>query len=120
MVTLVSCRLAIGGGIIPPAMGNSLGTIPTTAFALLLTSEVISYMFCAVGPTRHFAYLRVPAMVVHAAALLYYIWVPFAGVCTYTDAFGRPLHPMRYVMWTVSVTLMTTSVRRPHIYRRPT
>jgi len=67
-------------------------------------------VFSSVGPRRHFSFLRVPAMIVHATTLLYYVWEPYTGAFALDDAFGRALFPLRYVMWTISVTLMSVSV----------
>jgi len=49
-------------------------------------------------------------MCVHAITLLYYIFEPGVERCLMLDAFGRPLHPMRYVMWTISVSSMCVSL----------
>lgn len=49
-------------------------------------------------------------MVVHTTTLLYYLWEPHTGAFALIDAFGRTLFPLRYVMWTISVTNMSLSV----------
>jgi len=95
---------------VPAIVDDTMGDIPVTAFSLLLSSEVVAYVFSSVGPRRHFSFLRVPAMIVHATTLLYYVWEPYTGAFALDDAFGRALFPLRYVMWTISVTLMSVSV----------
>lgn len=110
---LVICRLALSCGCqraVPAVVDDTMGNIPVTAFSLLLSSEIVAYAFASVGPRRHFSFLRIPAMVVHTTTLLYYLWEPHTGAFALIDAFGRTLFPLRYVMWTISVTNMSLSV----------
>ena len=103
-------RLAIAGTIWPMATFEILhSSVPVTAFVLLLVSETVGLLFSAVGPSSAFAYLRVPSMTVHFTTLLYYLWEP-DRIGALTDAFGHPLSPLRYVMWTTSVSLMIFSI----------
>lgn len=77
---------------------------PVTGFALLLASEIISWGFNRLGPNQHFLYLRYPSMAVHTAALAYYALEPTLYV--EQDVFGRPVVPLRYVMWSCSTSSM--------------
>ena len=49
-------------------------------------------------------------MSVHAVSFLYYVYEPGTESCVMFDAFGRPLHPLRYVLWTISVSSMCLSL----------
>jgi len=81
--------------------------VPIVGFALLFTSEMVTWIFALLAnPPPAFAALRHPVMSVHAMSLLYYIFEPITETCVRFDAFGRPLHPLRYVMWTISVSTM--------------
>ena len=110
--------------------------LPVSAFGLLLFSEAASWLFSMLAPTRTYASLRHPVLCVHTMTLLYYLVEPSTAECIMCaasrgclapvsnqrqhpngvrarcfrlrreDAFGRPLYPLRYVMWTVSVSCM--------------
>jgi len=84
--------------------------MPIAGFGLLLLSETAVWLFGYLGPRRRFASLRHPVMSVHAISLLFYISEPGAEACVMFDAFGRPLHPLRYVMWTISVSAMCFAI----------
>ena len=43
---------------------------------------------------------------VHATSLFYYLVKLLLTTHTMVDAFGRPIYPLRYVMWTCSVPCM--------------
>ena len=45
-----------------------------------------------------------PVISVHATSLFYYLVELFLTTHTMIDAFGRPIYPLRYVMWTCSVS----------------
>ena len=80
--------------------------LPIAGFGLLLLSEAVTWLFQALGPQRTFAALRHPVMSVHAISFLYYSSEPGTESCRMFDAFDRPLHPLRYVLWTISVSSM--------------
>ena len=93
--------------------------LPIAGFALLLISEMVTWLFSCLGPRRAFAPLRHPVMCVHMISLTYY-WCEPTVQDLPLDAFGRPLHPLRYIMWTISVSsmcfslyLVTTNVLQP-------
>ena len=87
-------------------MSSLIFSLPIAGFGLLLVSEMITWLFAALAKQRTFASLRHPVMSVHLTTWMYYISEPGLESCTMSDAFGRPLHPMRYVMWTISVAAM--------------
>ena len=60
--------------------------------------------------TRRFCYVRHPAMCTHLVALLYYISEPPPEACVHSDIFGRPIYPLRYMMWTISVSSMVIAI----------
>ena len=84
--------------------------MPIAGFALLLLSELATFLFSLTAPEMVFAYLRHPVMAVHAASLSYYIHEVFLTSRAMQDAFGRPLYPLRYLLWTCSVSSMFVSV----------
>jgi len=83
--------------------------IPIAGFGLLLLSEVALYLFALAAPEVIFAYLRHPVMAVHASTLMYYIY-ELTSTTRSLDAFGRPIYPLRYLLWACSVSAMLISV----------
>jgi len=84
---------------------------PVIGFGLLLVSEVFSWLFISVlGPATEYAYFRHPIMGVHATTLTFYVLTYTHGAVTLEDRFGRPLYPVRYVHWFVSVSSLGHSV----------
>ena len=79
-------------------------------FSLLLFSEVSSFLFIQLGPMalRRTASLRHPVMCTHTVALLYYLIEPSAS--SYLDVMGRPIFPLRYLLWQTSVSSMVLSI----------
>ena len=57
-----------------------------------------------------YAYMRHPPMAVHACSLIYYVLELFVNIHTVLDTFGRPVYPLRYVLWTCSVSCMFISI----------
>jgi len=84
--------------------------LPVAAFGLLIISEFCTYIFSLFAPEVIFAYLHQPTMAVHAASLTYYVIELFQSYHAMTDAFGRPSFPLRYVLWTVSVSTMLVCI----------
>ena len=84
--------------------------LPVAGFGLLLCSEGVSWLFGMLGKQSAFASARHPVMSVHAVSFLYYVSEPGTESCVMFDAFGRPLHPLRYVLWTISVSSMCFSL----------
>ena len=84
--------------------------LPVAGFGLLLCSEGVSWLFGMLGKQSAFASARHPVMSVHAVSFLYYVYEPGTESCVMFDAFGRPLHPLRYVLWTISVSSMCFSL----------
>ena len=84
--------------------------LPVAGFGLLLCSEGVSWLFGMLGKQSAFASARHPVMSVHAVSFLYYVSEPGTESCVMFDAFGRPLHPLRYVLWTISVSAMCFSL----------
>ena len=80
--------------------------LPIAGFGQLLLSEMAVWLVGYLGPRRRFAALRHPVMSVHAITLLFYVFEPGQEAIIMFDAFGRPLHPLRYVLWTISVSSM--------------
>ena len=68
------------------------------------------YLFSLAAPEVVFAYLRHPVMAVHAASLSYYVREFAVAQPAMTDAFGRQVYPLRYVLWCGSVSSMLISV----------
>jgi bacteriorhodopsin len=103
--------MAMGG---PRDLSDSYRSLvfamPIAGFGLLLVSELFTWLFASLGPARAFANLRHPVMSVHLITFLYYVFEPGTESCIMWDAFGRPLHPLRYVMWTISVSAMCLSL----------
>jgi len=84
---------------------------PVVGFGLLLFSEFLSWLFTSVlGPARRYAYFRHPIMAVHASTLLFYVLSYSQGAVALQDRFGRPLYPVRYVHWFLSVSSLGQSV----------
>ena len=84
---------------------------PLAGFGLLFISEFLSWIFtCCLGPVTKYAYFRHPVMAVHASAGVFYFLSYLCGSVTLEDRFGRPLYPLRYVMWFVSVSSLGQSV----------
>ena len=79
-------------------------------FALLLFSELSSFLFIQLGPLalRRTASLRHPVMCTHTVALLYYLIEP--STSSYVDVMGRPIFPLRYLLWLTSVSSMVLSI----------
>jgi len=84
--------------------------MPIAAFGMMLVSEISVLIFARGFPRMTFAYMRYPVMSVHATSLFYYLVELFLTTHTMIDAFGRPIYPLRYVMWTCSVSCMMISV----------
>ena len=84
--------------------------LPIAGFGLLLVSELAVYLFSLAAPEVVFAYLRHPVMAVHAASLSYYVREFAVAQPAMTDAFGRQVYPLRYVLWCGSVSAMLVSV----------
>ena len=84
--------------------------LPIAGFGLLLVSELAVYLFSLAAPEVVFAYLRHPVMAVHAASLSYYVREFAVAQPAMTDAFGRQVYPLRYVLWCGSVSSMLISV----------
>ena len=80
--------------------------MPIVAFGLLLISEFALWLFARMVSGGRFGFLRQPIMAVHGSTLLYYLFEPLRRTRGWVDIFGRPLYPMRHVMWTCSVTCM--------------
>ena len=84
---------------------------PLIGFSLLAISEFLSWFFVSViGPASKFAHLRQPVLAVHATTALFYIICYTRGTTVMEDRFGRPLYPLRSVMWSVSVSSLGLSV----------
>jgi len=84
---------------------------PVIGFGLLLISEFLSWLFTSVlGPARCYAHFRHPIMAVHGSTLLFYILAYAHGAVALQDRFGRPLYPVRYVHWFLSVSSLGQSV----------
>uniref|UniRef100_A0A7S3B639 Uncharacterized protein n=1 Tax=Haptolina ericina TaxID=156174 RepID=A0A7S3B639_9EUKA len=84
--------------------------LAVVSFALLCASEVATYLFNLIGPPAAFTFLRLPVLAVHLSTLLFYVFSAYDPACLGRDTFGRPLHPLRYVMWTTSVSCSVISV----------
>jgi len=82
---------------------------PVTGFGLLLMSEVAAFLFGMVGPGKY-RHLRHPVMAVHGSAMVYYVLESSSWARPFTDIFGRPFYPMRYALWTCSVTCMIVAI----------
>eukprot|EP00964_Phaeocystis_antarctica_P085564 scaffold54073_cov60-Phaeocystis_antarctica.AAC.1 len=80
--------------------------MPIAAFGMMLVSEISVLVFARGFPRMTFSYMRYPVMSVHATSLFYYLVELFLTTHTMIDAFGRPIYPLRYVMWTCSVPRM--------------
>ena len=83
--------------------------MPVTGFGLLLWSELAAFLFSRIGPGEYH-HLRHPVMAVHATSLGYYLLQASSLSPPITDSFGRPFFPMRYVLWTDSVTCMIIAI----------
>lgn len=84
---------------------------PLIGFSLLAVSEFLSWFFVSVlGPATKFAHLRQPVLAVHATTALFYIICYTSGTTVLEDRFGRPVYPLRSVMWTVSVSSLGLAV----------
>jgi len=85
---------------------------PLVGFGLLFVSEVLSWVFVSwLGPGSRYQHFRQPIMAVHACTFLhYFLSYVGQGAVQITDRFGRPLYPVRYVMWFVSVSSLGHSV----------
>ena len=83
-------------------------TMPISGFALLLVSEVLSWVFMCVGPKQmqRFRYLRIPVMAVHCVSLLFYVIDDVYGGPYVMSVFGRPVSALRSLMWNFSVSCM--------------
>jgi len=84
--------------------------MPVTGFALLLFGELSSLFFSLSGPRAPFSFLRQPMMAIHAISFYFYLIEPSRELRAVTDIFGRPLYPLRYVMWNTSVSCMVLSI----------
>jgi hypothetical protein len=97
--------------------------MPIAAFGMMLVSEISVLVFARGFPRMTFSYMRYPVMSVHATGLFYYLVELCLTTHTMIDAFGRPIYPLRYVMWTCSVSRMSiltlTFTPYPHPSRRP-
>ena len=78
--------------------------MPIAIFGMMLVSEVSEIVLTRGFPRINFAYMRYPVISVHATSLFYYLVELFLTTHTMIDAFGRPIYPLRYVMWTCSVS----------------
>ena len=99
-------RAALGASLLPSFPRHS--TMPITGFCLLSAAEVCGLLFMSVGPARPFIFLRYPPLAVHVCALIYYLSEDDIPVMV--DVFGRELHPLRYVLWIISVSQMSLSI----------
>lgn len=89
---------------------DSIRRAALPGFSLLLFSELSSFLFIQLGPVslRRAASLRHPVMCTHTVALLYYLIEPSAA--SYLDVMGRPIFPLRYLLWLTSVSSMVLSI----------
>ena len=85
---------------------------PVIGFGLLFISEAVTFVFISIlGPGTKYEHFRHPVMAVHATAFLFYVLMYTSpGGVALEDRFGRPLYPLRYVMWFVSVSSLGQSV----------
>jgi hypothetical protein len=115
------CLYAANGSVLDVSANAEQPSVPVTAFSLLTIAELTVFLFNAIGPTAVYAYLRVPAMSVHGTTLLYYLWENSmeAGTGLREDVFGRPLYPLRYVMWTLSVSKCAWQDMSKNLARAP-
>jgi len=79
-------------------------------FGLLFASELAVYVFSLGAPSTMYAYMRHPPMAVHACSFIYYVLEMCVNIHTMLDAFGRPVYPLRYILWTCSVSCMFISI----------
>ena len=84
--------------------------MPIAGFGMLLVSEVCAALFASGGPNPGLSHMRHPSMVVHACSLIYYVNELFLSQEQLTDAFDRQIYPLRYVLWTISVSCMLVSM----------
>ena len=84
---------------------------PVIGFGLLFISEVVTFVFISIlGPGTRYEHFRHPVMAVHATAVLFYLILYVPGSVALEDRFGRPLYPLRYFFWFVSVSSLGQSV----------
>jgi len=84
---------------------------PVIGFGLLFISEVVTFVFISIlGPGTRYEHFRHPVMAVHATAVLFYLILYVPGSLALEDRFGRPLYPLRYFFWFVSVSSLGQSV----------